>query len=456
MILDKHLNYPQTLETSSLEVQRGVTWLEEYLKSEKSFEPIYALEFYVLSKFKFPLVNEFVEKAERDEFWDKIWYYDEMDYIFYYLLELGLAENYKFKDSLKSYLDFVVSSGGQHVFGNVGISLLTIVSSQLYPAKLELLLKGALETLEDEDFEEKDLKNLALIGLALFELDHNKYQKHIEKIIEYLMRIQKQKGYWGVLKRKKGERKYSIITSIEKTFYVIKFLSRTRFVYSNLVSDRILERTKVWIKSLQSPNGSWLDNPEATSYALLTLISLGEGPKIPHEYLELVTNETSQAIRNVKPMFLVTNPYRAETSIKDTLESLFLNAEKRVWIISRYITEFFPDIIKLHKDKPQVDIRIITLPKSEKSGYRGDGKRFLDPAYDMLQRLLGDSFRATSIIHARLYIVDDQLLVTSADLTPEQLKNEFNAGILTMDPDVLSEAEKFFLDIWEIAKNKEK
>ena len=458
MVMDRYLDYPRTLETSSEEVQKGVIWLEHFLDSEEVLEPAYALEFYVVSKFNSPLVARFVEKAGTDEFWEEILLdlFDYSDYAFYYLSKLGLRENYNFKDSLKAYLDTAITSGGQHWLGNTGISLLTLVSTGLFPTKLELLLRNTLESIaQDEDeYSEEDLENLALIGLALFELGYQKYRENIEKIMDYLLSMQKQKGYWGILRRKK-DRKESIKLSIQKTFYIIEFLSRIRFLYTDVIPDRVFEKAGGWVKSLQNSNGSWLDDSKATSYALLTLISLGEGPKIPHEYVELIFNEATQAIRNVKPRFLATNPYRAEFSIKETLEGLFLGAEKRVWIISRYITEFFPDLIKLHKDNPMLDIRIITLPKAEKSGYKGAGKRFLDPAYDMLQRLLGDSFRSTSIIHARLYIVDDKVLITSADLTPEQLKTEFNAGILTSDPDVLSEAERFFLDIWELIQEDE-
>jgi len=457
-MFDRYLDYTTAIDTSSESVKNGVTWLEDYLitNKEKTMTAEYTLEFYVLSKFNSPIVKKFIQKANTDEFWQDDFLFDDYaDYVFYYLAQLGISGNHHFKTHLKNYLDFTISSGGQHLFGNLGISLLTLVSLGMFPLKQELLLKDAIERVNEDDYEEEDLENLALIGLALFELDARKYNKEIEKILRYLLAKQKQKGYWGVLKRRKY-RKYSIKTTVQKTFYVVYFLSRVRFLYPTILSNSVFEKANKWVKSLQDSNGSWIDDSETTSYGLLTLISLGEGPKVPYEYVEMMSKEIDQRVKHIKPKFLVTNPYRAETSIKDTLESLFLNAEKRVWIISRYITEFFPDIIKLHKDKPQVDIRVITLPKSEKSGYKGEGKRFLDPAYDMLQRLLGDSFRVTSIIHARLYIIDDQVLVTSADLTPEQLKNEFNAGILTMDQDVLSEAEKFFLDIWEITgKNRE-
>ncbi|WP_461864903.1 hypothetical protein, partial [Thermococcus sp.] len=191
MVMDRYLDYPRTLETSSEEVQKGVIWLEHFLDSEEVLEPAYALEFYVVSKFNSPLVARFVEKAGTDEFWEEILLdlFDYSDYAFYYLSKLGLRENYNFKDSLKAYLDTAITSGGQHWLGNTGISLLTLVSTGLFPTKLELLLRNTLESIaQDEDeYSEEDLENLALIGLALFELGYQKYRENIEKIMDYLL-----------------------------------------------------------------------------------------------------------------------------------------------------------------------------------------------------------------------------------------------------------------------------
>jgi hypothetical protein len=83
------------------------------------------------------------------------------------------------------------------------------------------------------------------------------------------------------------------------------------------------------------------------------------------------------------------------------------NASERIWICSRFITEFWTDIMNLKREKPNLDVKIITLPKAEAHNkYKGAGKIFVQPAFDALQRLLGKDFITEPLLHARLYIVD--------------------------------------------------
>jgi len=57
-------------------------------------------------------------------------------------------------------------------------------------------------------------------------------------------------------------------------------------------------------------------------------------------------------------------------------------------------------------------------------------------------------------LHARLYIVDNEVLISSADITSEQLEKEFNAGIWTRDKETVDEAIKFFDNLWKVSNNK--
>ena len=57
-------------------------------------------------------------------------------------------------------------------------------------------------------------------------------------------------------------------------------------------------------------------------------------------------------------------------------------------------------------------------------------------------------------MHARLYIVDNEVLISSADITSEQLEKEFNAGIWTRDKETVDEAIKFFDNLWKVSNNK--
>ena len=93
--------------------------------------------------------------------------------------------------------------------------------------------------------------------------------------------------------------------------------------------------------------------------------------------------------------------------------------------------------------------------KSEmKQKYKGEGKKFVGPASDALQRDLGRYFKTEELLHARLYIVDNEVLISSADITPEQLEKEFNVGIWTKDEETVEKATKFFENIWKASNSK--
>jgi hypothetical protein len=44
--------------------------------------------------------------------------------------------------------------------------------------------------------------------------------------------------------------------------------------------------------------------------------------------------------------------------------------------------------------------------------------------------------------------VDNEVLISSADITAEQLEKEFNAGIWTRDTETVEGVVKFFENIW--------
>jgi phosphatidylserine/phosphatidylglycerophosphate/cardiolipin synthase-like enzyme len=67
-----------------------------------------------------------------------------------------------------------------------------------------------------------------------------------------------------------------------------------------------------------------------------------------------------------------------------------------------------------------------------------------------LIRRTQDEVRGDNLVHSRMLISDDrELLISSADLTRDQLYDEFNAGIYTRDPEVISQAIEFFDEMWK-------
>jgi len=282
--------------------------------------------------------------------------------------------------------------------------------------------------------------DIALAILVLSELDFCKYKNVIEDLGAHLQKLQTEEGSWGDV---------SDSTNIYKIALTSSILPAISKVFGK--NDSSVKMCVDWLKKIQEANGSWDNRFDITACAILTLIYAGEGPKISLEEYENEIILNQQIAHRAQSHFVSTIP--PETQIKDKLKDMFNKASSRVLICSRFITEFWADIVKLKNDKPKIDIRILTVPKSEGKQYKGDGKKFIKPAFDGLQRTLEGNFRTNALLHSRLYIIDDEVLVSSADITPEQLEKEYNAGVWTKDEDTLKKAIDFFEKIWEDSTN---
>jgi hypothetical protein len=122
---------------------------------------------------------------------------------------------------------------------------------------------------------------------------------------------------------------------------------------------------------------------------------------------------------------------------------------ERLFICSRFITEFHSEILNIKKNNPEIDLRIISIDSPQAQNYKGDGKKFVKPIFDILQRGLVGGFKTTPILHARCIITDNAILISSADLTPEQLRTEFNMGLYTRNPETVEDGARIFKDLWD-------
>lgn len=286
------------------------------------------------------------------------------------------------------------------------------------------------------------LKVIPIGVLALCELDFLKFEDAIKDVCNFLKDEQNNEGYLGEIRQYKSGG--TIFLPIEETSIIIEALSR---VFGP--TDESVIKAVEWLKKNQKEDGSW-GSVDDTAYACLALMSVGEGPKVPLEEVEWKEMLTTQKLELTKPTFIQTSPNLGVTEIKEKIREMLNNANERIWICSRFITEFWTDIITLKRDKPDLDVRIVTHPVTgkNKARYEGDGKKFVEPAFSALQRLLGKNLKTQPLLHARLYLVDNEVLIASADITSEQLEKEFNAGIWTRDKATVEAAVKFFENLW--------
>jgi len=476
------MDYETALETCSDEVQAAIKWLEERvrfdksklenrLKGEKDRDRIKhisrrlkvkylcydALDFYVLSKVNSPLLKEFLDAAKREAFWldkegpegfDEALFYDP--YLLWYLSKMVLRSNEYFKEALEAFIKKPQTREGKIPTGDYPphtLNLRVLTSVEPDSEATDLAVRYFLDNLDEFKsnhsfyLHSQYLKALAIGTLALCELDYLKFEETIEDLGDFLKGEQKREGYWGEIRQWKDGTVYPI----GETSIMIEALSR---VFGQ--TDECVIKAVEWIKRNQKEDGYWSDD------ACLALISAGEGPKASLEEIKWNETLTRQKLELTKPKFLQTSPNLGVTEIKEKIREMINNANERIWICSRFITEFWTDIMNLKREKPNLDVKVITHPikGKMKQKYEGEGKKFVEPAFDALQRLLGKDFKPEPLLHARLYIADNEVLISSADITSEQLEKEFNAGIWTRDKETVEEAIKFFENIWNASNDK--
>ena len=433
------------LESCSKEVQLGLKWLEEKARNKglrEGYSCSDAKIFDALMKVDSPLLNDFIAAAENDTFWDEGSLFED-PHLLWYLAKIGLDSNKYFCKTLdyfkgeQTVKGCIYSNNLNHV-GPLRVLILLEPNSECS----RMAIKYFLENLQDyinckHNFE---YENLALAILVLSELDFCKYKNRIEEFSTHLKKLQTDEGSWGDV------RYPSIWHKVGVTSSILPAISK---VFDK--NDSSVKKCVDWLKKTQKANRSWDNCLDTTACAILTLIYAGEGPKISLEEYENEIMLNQQIAYRAQSHFVSTIP--PETQIKDKLKDMLNNASSRVLICSRFITEFWADIVKLKNDKPNIDIRILTVPQSDSKQYQGDGKKFIAPVFDGLQKTLKGNFKTNAILHSRLYIIDDEVLVSSADITPEQLEKEYNAGVWTKDENTIKDAIEFFEIIWENSTN---
>ena len=125
------------------------------------------------------------------------------------------------------------------------------------------------------------------------------------------------------------------------------------------------------------------------------------------------------------------------------------SAETEIKILSPFIDVMYEDIIDLAENNPNLSIKLITRPPKHTEG-TGIRERIARTALKLLEIATEGKLRTNKILHARMIIVDDkEALISSADLTRDQLIDEFNAGVWVRDKETVKRATEFFDNIWE-------
>lgn len=405
----------------------------------------------VLSLVNDPIIEEFRKSTETEEFWCD----SNSDFIFqptesyffcvYFFHEMGFSSNRYFLNYFQEYKKALTVEGKfwnseDHVcFLRLAIALEP--HSRITKSALEYSLQNGYHLLEP--FES------SIFILSLMELDYSKYIETIEEGINFIKSRQNRDGSW--ISGSFGE-------IYRDTYFAIKAICRI-----NGNNDDHVKRGVEFILKNQHQKGCWgyvkkvgdkeeyIPPTDSTSFAILSLLSTCPPISISLEEYMFKNIQYEQRINLHKPYFVHTSPiYMKKLPVKEIYEKIkggLENAKYDIRIISPYIDMHYEDIINLRSQNPKLTIKIITRPKKDIKGTRG---RIGKNALDLLKIAIKGNLKTLDIIHSRLIIIDDQeLIISSADLTREGLFDEFNAGIYTRDEETIKKGIDYFENIWQ-------
>lgn len=127
------------------------------------------------------------------------------------------------------------------------------------------------------------------------------------------------------------------------------------------------------------------------------------------------------------------------------------NAQTEVLIMTPFVDILYDSIVNRILDSQSLaSVKIITRPKKDIGGSRS---RIASSALDTLNTQTKGTLRVTELVHARMIITDSsQMIVSSADLTRDQLYDEYNAGLFTQDKEAIKLALDFFNNLYNSSR----
>jgi len=437
------------LITCSDAVLKGIGWLEPFAKGRNARQ--LSLEtIYVLKKLGSNLAQDFVHEISSSDFWDEDTVSElitDDSHKLWFLKELGLKDNPNFLAALdellkKQTIEGCIDSNELSHSGPLRVLVATKPNMESLARALNYWLRNWKAYSNDYWSD-----TLAVGVLALTELDYERYKDNIREQIDSLKNVQHQDGTWGHL----GKSEKPSCFNIEPTVYALWAISRV-----DGIEDPVAQNGLRWLKNEQQENGSWGDHYFYTSLALIGLLAMGEGPKIPSELVDNKILRLQQDIERYSPLFCNTSPLYEEglhvKSLHDKISIMLHKARNEIRIASPFIDIFYEEIINLKRENQNLCIKIITRPKREAEGTR---ERIAKNVIDLLNIASEGNVVQSELVHARMVIIDDQeVIVSSADLTRDQLFDEFNAGIWTSEKRTVKQAIDFFENLFQLEKKK--
>ncbi|ELZ80503.1 phosphatidylserine/phosphatidylglycerophosphate/cardiolipin synthase-like protein [Haloferax larsenii JCM 13917] len=282
------------------------------------------------------------------------------------------------------------------------------------------------------------LNNAALGVVALSEINFQKYQKDISDILEWMS-----KQICDLYDRDRG------INPVTTAYCLIAFIEGSEKHWP------IQDKLKQQLEDQLAEEDRSKESLSTTGIVTLALIHAGDGPKIPAIQAERKIKRINEQMAQVKPRFISTVPSTRQktrkTEILSKVQQMIEGTDSILRISTLRIDMLYDNIIDKIDSESDVEVRILTNSGST-SGSRAKLKK---AAMNELVKRTDGNVKEDELVHSRFVIADDsELVVSTADLTREQLYEEYNAGIYTQDTESVDSAIDFFDDAWEEADHR--
>lgn len=451
----------ELLNTCSPEVQNGYEYLMKNAEKLKDisdkYQPESSIIFYVLDDINSPLSEEYLGnmygKTRPSPSQELVTY----PYKLWFLAKLfkKYDMSYKQNATISSVIDDI--KNWQNRDGSLPGEINTAGRLRL----LNLVEPESTVTKQAESYFKQNWKKhqseieLSLGILSLSEINYDQYRSLIGTMAEKLVDSQSREGYFGQLIFDPSEPDAPKFYPIEETGLAMRALSRVGGYKDEL------EEAAEWLRKEQMVHGQWVQNESihhrnlshrliSTSYALLGLNTTLDGPQISQSMAEWETELEKQRKNKIRPDFLQTYPSSSlenrRIEIREQAESMIVSADDEIRICSLMIDMLHDELID--KVEKGVDLRVLTRGGHE----RGERKKLKSAVIKELVKKTEGNVKSDHLVHSRLLIVDKSgLLVSTADLTRDQLYDEFNSGIYTKDTETIKTAIEYFDSIWEDA-----
>lgn len=298
--------------------------------------------------------------------------------------------------------------------------------------------------LSDDFLSGVSVTNISEIILSLYDLSYIEHRERIREIGEVMIPSAKSEAIGAMYDPHRISRVLMALSIIpQDTSNIVSELTTKIHKYKQEVDDWW------WNREDNIPHSHFTSEVDI----LLGLIAVGYGPTISKEKARRERKIEQEQQSKSSPEFTTTLPSTRfedrRTEIKSKIEHVIQSCEDSLLISTLQMDMLHDDIFNRLAVDEDISVRILTNTGTA-SGPRTKMKKAV--MNEMVNRL-GGNVREDRLVHTRMVIGDDEhAVISTADLTRDQLLDSYNAGIYTRNVDVVQEATSLFESMWDNAE----